>query len=84
MSWPGHRYLSKVNCRGILVYQNIYLNQSASSGHIDKTKQPVEVNGQSTKTRQAGLFNVPALTTNIFAAATNNTIIHNKTGSMHF
>jgi len=37
------------------------------------------VNEQSTKTRQAGLFNVPALTTNIFAAATSNTNIHNKT-----
>jgi len=53
---------------------------SASSKHIDKTKQEVCVNKQSTKSRLLDWLNVPALTANIFAVATNRTIIHNKTG----
>jgi hypothetical protein len=40
------------------------------------------VNGEPEKTRQLGWVNVPVLTTNIFAVATNRTNIHNKKGSV--
>jgi len=36
-----------------------------------------------TQGRQAGSIDVPTLTGNIFAAATNKTNIHNRTGTTH-
>jgi hypothetical protein len=45
-----------------------------------QSKQADWVNEQSTKINKVGWVNVPTLMTNIFAAATNRSNIHNKTG----
>ncbi len=42
---------------------------------------PIFLPWPQAKTRQASLVNVIALFANVFAAATNKTNIHNKTGS---
>ncbi len=75
-----HRYLRKVDCSSHISLQKIHFSKSANSGHIDKTKKAGQIIERSTKTRQASWVNVPALTANIFAAATNRTNILNKTG----
>jgi hypothetical protein len=60
-----------------------HYSKSTNSEHIDKTNQAGQANGQSSKGRQVGWVNVPALIANIFAAATNRTNIHNKTSSLY-
>ena len=50
--------------------------------HMWQKKQAGLVSLQSTKTGQAWQVNMHALTADIFAAATNRTNIHNKTGGM--
>ncbi len=68
----NNRYHRKVDFSGILVYKkSTLITVWVSSGHINKTRQQGWVNEQYTKTRQAGLVNVPAFTANIFPAVTN-------------
>jgi hypothetical protein len=52
-------------------------------GTSTKQGQAGRVYEQSTKPRQAGQVNVPALTANIFAAVTDRTSIHNITGGVY-
>jgi hypothetical protein len=80
-----HRYLWKVNCSRYFSLTKICFN---------KTKwlcwaQNKKVGWQGRETRQVGRqgsrawsIDVPALTANIFSAATNTTNIHNKADSM--
>jgi hypothetical protein len=54
-------------------FQNVHINQSERLQQSQTTKPKQD--------RQAGSIDMPALTVNIFAVATNRTNIHSKAGS---
>ncbi len=77
-----HRYLREVDCSEHISSQKIHCNKTRALVWA-QNRQAGKIMQEGWQGRQPKWINVPAITANIFVAATNRTNIHNKTESAH-
>ncbi len=77
----SHRYLRPVDCSGHICLQKFHFEQARAL--VVGTNKADGLSHIDGPTRQAaGCIDAPALSANIFVAATSRTNIHNVTGDM--